>query len=161
MSIKISGLCGAFMLLTFVSFSQTKTFQGAWFEVKYPTDFKAKGSLASETSDGFDSAIFTSPDGTVSFYVYSPQWSGDARDIGIQPNEELTSTRADNTDSKSVEWWTIVANDQTYTRSYQKTTDMASNTMSVIGVKHKNQASYDRYKKQYIAFKSSLKQFAD
>ena len=75
MNIKISGLFGAFMLLSLVSFSQTKTFQGAWFEVKYPQDFKAKGSLASETSDGFDSAIFTSPDGTVSFYVYSPQWS--------------------------------------------------------------------------------------
>jgi hypothetical protein len=120
MNIKISGLFGAFMLLALVSFSQTKTFQGAWFEVKYPQDFKAKGSLDSETSDGFDSVIFTSPDGTVSFYVYSPQWSGEATDISLQPNEKLASTKADNTDSKSVEWWTIVANDQTYTRSYQK-----------------------------------------
>ena len=161
MNYKFSLFCISMMLLPIVSFTQTKAYQGAWFEVKYPQGFTAHGSIPSETSDGFDSALFTSPDGLVSFYVYSPQWSGVAKDIALQPNEKMASTKADNSGAKSLEWWTIVALDQSYTRSYQKTVDMTSNTMSVIGLRYKNQAAYDRYKKQYIAFKSSLKQFAD
>jgi hypothetical protein len=153
--------CISFMHLSILTYSQTKTYQGAWFEVKYPQDFKAHGSLLSATSDGFDSAFFTSPDGTVSFYVYSPQWSGDAKDIALQTNEKLASSKEEKSDVKSVEWWTIIAKDQSYTRSYQKTTDMTSNTIHVIGIKYKNQAAYERFKKQYISFKSSLKQFAD
>jgi hypothetical protein len=161
MNIKISALCIAFVMLSVVSFAQTKTYQGAWFDVNYPHDFTAKGSMASETSDGFDSAIFTSPDNEVSFYVYSPQWTGEAKDISLQSNEKLASTKTDNSDEKIIEWWTIVALDKSYSRSYQKTTDIASNTIFVIGIRYKNQASFDRYKKQYIAFKGSLIQFAD
>ena len=111
MNIKISILSIAFVMLSLVSFTQSTTYQGAWFEVKYPQDFTAKGSMASETSDGFDSAIFTSPDKDVSFYVYSPQWSGEVKDISLQSNEKLASTKTDNSDEKSLEWWTIVALD--------------------------------------------------
>lgn len=52
---------------------QTKTFKGAWFEIKYPSSFTAKPSQKSATSDkGYESAFFESQDHLVEFYVFLP-----------------------------------------------------------------------------------------
>lgn len=146
---------------TEVSSTQIKTFQGAWFKVKYPADFIAHGSMAANSSDEFDSATFTSPDNTVEFYIYSPQWNGEAIDISLKSNETQGSSKHDDSKTRHVEWWTIEAKDKSYTRSYQKTTDKSSNTISIVGLKYKNQESYKKYKEQYLDFKASLIQFAD
>ena len=68
-----------FTLATILCFlnvlAQTKTYETSWFSAAYPTSFFVKGSLPSTTDEeGFDSALFTSPDGEVEFYVFSPQW---------------------------------------------------------------------------------------
>jgi hypothetical protein len=136
-------------------------FHGAWFDVKYPSNFIARGSMTSNSSDKFDSATFTSPDNSVEFYVYSPQWNGTAYDISLKSNETQASSKHDDSKSRHIEWWTIEAKDKSYIRSYQKTTDKNSNSISIIGLKYKNQESYNKYKKEYLAFKASLDQFAD
>ena len=60
-----------------------------------------------------------------------------------------------------VQGLTTDGSDGSYVRSYQETRNEVENTVWVVGIKYKNQKAYDRYKKQYIAFKSSLQQFAD
>lgn len=72
------------------------TYKGAWFDIEYPASFKVENSLKSSTSsEGFDSAFFTSPDGKVQFYIFSPQWSGKPGDIKIQENEKMLETKAE------------------------------------------------------------------
>jgi hypothetical protein len=137
------------------------TFHGAWFDIKYPSTFIARGSMPSKSSDKFDSATFTSPDNSVEFYVYSPQYNGAAHDISLKSNEKQASSKHDDSKSRHIEWWTIEAKDKSYIRSYQKTTDKNSNSISIIGLKYKNQESYNKYKREYLAFKASLNQFAD
>jgi hypothetical protein len=61
-----------------------KKYKGAWFEIEYPDAFTVEPSLKSSTNvEGFDSALFTSPDGKVQFYIFSPQWTG-------KPEESIT-----------------------------------------------------------------------
>src|SRR5580692_1466715 len=70
--------------------AKTKTFKGAWFAVSCPADFKARLGMKSLTSsEGCDSAFFTSPDKQVEFYVFSPQWNGEPKDYALDPNKEV------------------------------------------------------------------------
>lgn len=157
-------LCTTVAAIFFLHLSaQDRTFTGAWFEVKYPSDFTAQGSMGGGSAEEnlFDSAFFTSPDGEVEFYIFSPMWGGEPTDIGLQPNEKETNREVKNTANQTVTYWTISAKDGSYVRSYQETRNEMENTVWVVGIKYKNQKAYERYKKQYIAFKSSLQQFAD
>ena len=65
-------LCAVVAAIFFLHLSaQDQTYRGAWFEVKYPSDFTAQGSMGSGSAedDQFDSAFFTSPDGEVELYL--------------------------------------------------------------------------------------------
>ena len=153
-SLILIALCGLTMAVT----AQTKTFRGAWFTIQYPDDFTAEGSLPSAGSDEdntFDSATFTSPDGTVTFYVYSPQWSGDPTDIDLQKDEREGQREVTRGKKQTVTYWTIGAKDGTHTRSYQEVRQ--GEKMHVIGIHYTTQKAYNKYKKQYLAFKASLK----
>ena len=141
--------------------AQTKTFNGAWFDINYPSNFIAKGSLKSITSDGFESAIFKSPDNLVEFYIFSPQWSGEAKDIKLNFKETLSSSKSQINGDLKTKWWTIAAKDGSYLRSYQEKINKSQNTNWVIGIKYKNSSALEKYKKEYALFKSSLKQYAD
>jgi hypothetical protein len=145
--------------------AQTKTFSGAWFDIKYPAKFKAKASMKSASSStGCESATFTSPDNSVQFYVFSPQWNGDATDIALKKNEKIISSQIDTTGERreqTIKIWTIAANDSSYSRSYQEKENLELNVKYVVGIKYKDKASYEKYKKQYLAFKGSLIQYGD
>ena len=141
--------------------AQTKTFSGAWFDINYPSKFLAKGSLKSSTSDGFESAVFKSPDNLVEFYIFSPQWNGEAIDILLKSKEKLSSTKSQINGNVETKWWTITSADGSYSRSYQQKYNESQNTKWIIGIKYKNSSALEKYKKQYALFKSSLKQYAD
>lgn len=143
--------------------AQTKTFKGAWFEITYPQDFTARGSLPSSTSEGerFDSAFFVAPDGDVEFYIFAPQWDGEATDIALRPNEKEASRQVKDTKTQTVTYFTISAKDGSYVRSYQETFRKLENSRWIVGIKYRNQKAYNRYKKAYLAFKASLVQFTD
>lgn len=86
-------LCIAVTALFFLHLSaQDRTFTEAWFEVKYPSDFTAQGLMVSASGEEnqFDGAFFTSPDGEVEFYIFSPQWGGggEPTDIALRSNEK-------------------------------------------------------------------------
>jgi hypothetical protein len=144
-----------------VIMAQTKTFKGAWFDINYPSNFLAIGSLKSTTSDGFDSAIFKSPDNLVEFYIFSPQWNGEATDILLNNKEKLSSSKSQINGYEETKWWTITSSNGSYSRSYQQKFNDSQNTKWIIGIKYKNSSALEKYKKKYALFKSSLKQYAD
>ena len=131
-------LCAMTLAATTTLTAQTKTFRGAWFTVEYPANF---------------------PDGSVTFYVYSPQWTGDPTDIALQKNEREGQRKVTRGKRQTVTYWTIGAKDGSYTRSYQEVRE--DETMYVVGIRYTTQQAYNKYKKQYLQFKASLKQFAD
>jgi hypothetical protein len=145
--------------------AETSNFRGNYFEIKYPKDFTAR-PLDAKIAKEANAATFTSPDGAMSFYIYSPQWGGDAPNIALDASKEVeVSRKADKGKSSGVEgkytWISIAAIDKSYTRIYQ---DFMANDQSihwVIGMKYKSDAVLQQYKTQYAAFKASLKQLGD
>ncbi len=139
-----------------------KKFSGAWFEVEYPETFSADNSLKSYTnSEGFDSAVFTSPDGKVQFYIFSPQWSGKPTDIKVMPGERIKETSEEKKNGLFVKRYTVEANDGSYSRAYEETSENVSHTNKVFGIKYASKADLKRYREEYLHFKNSLIQFAD
>jgi hypothetical protein len=133
------------------------TFRGAWFEIEYPADFVAVPSLPSTTADGADSATFTAPDGTVSFYVFAPQWGGNPADIALDPaTETLESERSATEGPVTRRWFTIAARDGGYRRSYLTTTDERGPSSRTIGLRYASSDALARYQADYLAFRSSL-----
>ena len=142
--------------------AQTKIYEGAWFSAEYPESYSAKGSLQSKTDEqGFDSALFTSPDGEVEFYVFAPQWGGNPTDIAVKENEKKGDTEETTSNHKIIKSWTIAAKDGSYQRSYQETTHEFEEGIKVIGIKYKSKAAYENCKSDYLAFKKSIQHFAD
>jgi hypothetical protein len=137
------------------------TYKGAWFEIKYPSSFKARPSQRSSSASGFDSVFFTAPDGSVEFYVFSPQWKGEPRDIEIKAGEVLVSQNSEKRGNKTVRRVTARARDNSYPRSFEDTEDSATNTRKAFGIKYRDQSAYSRYRQTYLMFKQSLTQFAD
>ena len=148
-----------------------KQYKGAWFSAEYPSSFKVRPSMRSlSDSEGYDSACFESPDGTVEFYVFSP-WPPVEYDISVPADivlnfssEKIVSETTDKAGDRTIKSYTIKANDGSYSRSYQMSMDNMNDPPAVflvVGIKYKDKASYDKYKKQYIAFKKSIVQYAD
>jgi len=140
-----------------------RTYKGAWFEIKYPANFKARASLKSISFDGeYDSAVFTAADGSAEFYVFAPQWNGKPTDIEIDSRkEEYVSQRTEQKGTVSVRRVTIKAKDGSYTRAFEDSENTDLNIRRVFGFKYKNPAAYARYRNQYLTFKRSLQQFSD
>lgn len=138
------------------------TYKGAWFEIKYPSNFKVRPSLRSSSAQTYDSAFFSSPDGSVEFYVFSPQWNGEPTDIEMKsPFEVQVSQNTEKRAGRIVRRVTIRARDNSYLRSFEDTEDTTTNTRKVFGIKYRDEATYNRYRQSYLTFKQSLKQFAD
>jgi hypothetical protein len=144
------------------------TFKGAWFEIKYPPGFKIKpGQKSSTVTPGYDSAYFISPDGTVVFYVFSPQWRGQLRetDIEIDPRREEViehniAKKQDQAENyRIIRTFVVKAKDNRYLRAIRD--ESTETTRLIFGIKYNNKAAYERYFNDYILFKKSLRQFAD
>ncbi len=140
-----------------------KEYNGAWFSIKYPASFRVYPSLKSPSSpQGYDSVFFISPDNSVEFYVFSPQWNGSPTDIALQPyTEEYVAQKEEKRNSRIVRYITIRARDKSYLRSYVDTEDTDLNTRLVFGIKYTGQKTYDKYKQLYLDFKASIRQYAD
>ena len=139
-----------------------KVYKGAWFEVRYPSSFRVRASQQGSTPSVYDSAFFAAPDGSVEFYIFSPQWNGDPADIAINSRSEtMVAQNTDKSGTKVIRRATIRAKDGSYTRSFEEVEDTGNNTRRVFGIKYVNEAAYNRYRQNYLTFKQSLRQFAD
>jgi len=143
--------------------SGNKTFRGAWFEVWIPSGFTVIPSIkSSDDVQRVDSAFFRSPDKLAEFYIFSPMWNGTPRDIALNAaTEKISFSETRRTGNNTITFYTIQAKNNTYSRSYQDTFSELDNTRRVVGIKYSGKAAYDRYRKLYLTFKKSLRQFAD
>jgi hypothetical protein len=147
-----------------------EAYNGDYFSVQYPSNFIAQPLEPTDQIDDYefirtDEATFTSPDGEVEFFVYSPLWGGEPEFyLEFLDNEELTEEKESiETDEfgqeKTIQWMTFTDKDGNYSRSYVST--KTESTFLVFGIKSFNDAAYEKYKERYLKFKESLQQFAD
>lgn len=135
-------------------------YKGAWFDVEYPRGFAVKPSIPSSTTGKFDSVFFVSADKKVRFYVFSPQWSGEASDIGIKPASEIEKdAKTETRDGTTERWFTYAARNGTGARSYHETT--TPETRLVFGFEYADQGSYKKHLSAYLHFKKSIVRYAD
>lgn len=157
----------------------TILYKGSWFDIKYPENFTASPTASTNVYNGqkyvqTDEATFTSPDGTVEFFVYSPLWSGnpetyltisEKEEVVSEKNEEVKeSERSGALGDRIVRWVTVKAKDGSYYRSFVSINEQVgtgSDVHHVFGIKYKDNASYEKYRDSYVAFKESLQQYAD
>ena len=137
-----------------------KTFTGAWFAIDYPPEFTARASQASKSGKGAESAFFRSRDGNVEFYVFSPQWSGEARDIRPDTARETVSVKEQkNIDGAVGRLVTILAKDRSYMRVYVENEE--NGTKTITGMKCRDNNEYRKFKPVFERFRKTLRQFAD
>lgn len=137
-----------------------RTYRGAYFEIKYPAGFSVRPSQRSDENP--DSAFFAAPDKSVEFYVFSPIWNGDPKDIEINEATEIYVSQ--NTQTRGgikIRRATIRAKDGSYLRSFEDTENTNTNNRTIFGIKYRDQNVYDRYRQTYLTFKKSIRQFAD
>jgi hypothetical protein len=145
------------VILSVSSQAQTKKFTGNFFEIRYPASFKMKDCPVPAQCDAVS---FLSPDKTVAFFIFSPQWNGD-------PGMEATSSEKEDNrkvtekNGVTITEVTLSAKNGSYSRSFIDYENKELNTRHTFCVKYKNMSAYNKYKKQYLAFKASLVQFAD
>lgn len=150
------------------------TYKGAWFNIDYPLGWKVTSLSQSTTSvTASDSARFTSPDGSAAFYVFSPQWNGNPKEVALDPKREvLVSQRVESVPQGKrpdgsylynpvAHWYTVHARDNSYLRSWVDVEDKELNVRHVFGIKYRNKQAYQKYRIQYTHFCSSLEQFSD
>jgi hypothetical protein len=140
-----------------------RTFQGAWFSIRYPSDFTVRSSMRSLSSaDGYDSAFFLSPDSLVEFYIFSPQWNGHPSDIEIRSQSEyLIDSDIRPFNDRTETLYTIAAKDGSYKRSYREVKQYESSVNWVLGIKYSSERAYQKYQQAYVRFKKSLEQYTD
>jgi len=153
-------------------------YKGSWFDIQYPSNFSPKPVSPINTFNNAnniitDEATFISPDKSVEFFVYSPQWSGNPKNYlektsdeiliseNISKNPQEFASQYGDTIIKTV---IFRASDKSYFRSYTSIMQQVgtqSPLHHVFGIKYKNDVSYKRYKNAFEQFKKSLHQYAD
>ena len=145
------------LLFSIQATAQLNLFGGGGFEVSYPNTFRAIGSQRSPEKNGYESVFFTSPDGAVEFYIFSPTNKGVPNDIDVKINEKISPIQVTSGKSVSARFWTITAKDNSYTRAYHESIDSKTGSNWIVGIKYKSQAAYNKYKYDYLAFKKSYR----
>ena len=56
---------------------------------------------------------------------------------------------------------TLKAKDGTYLRSFEDAENTETNNRRVFGIKYRDRNAYSKYRRQYLTFKNSLRQFSD
>ncbi|OGC34280.1 hypothetical protein A2311_01105 [candidate division WOR-1 bacterium RIFOXYB2_FULL_48_7] len=141
-----------------------RQYRGAWFEISYPDGFSIQENLPSATSDnGFDDVFFLSPDKQITFYVFSPQWSG-TPDERIWPNlnaENIIKKFIKEDGEITSTFFVVRAKDGSYWRIIEDQKAEETNTRRTFAFKYKDKQSYEKYRHTYEVFKGSLIQEAD
>ena len=151
-----------------------KRYSETWCDIFYPQAFTPRPIQASRTSsEGVDSAAFLSPAREVEFYVFSPQWSGHASALDVDPGRErLTSKEITHSDYRTGDgqaekdaiedtWLGITALDGSYVRFVHQHSNRLLNTAQAFGIQCKDMVAYRRCQADYDRFRKSLMRYAD
>lgn len=147
-----------FFVLTLGGYAQKKDFYGSNFTVKYPANFTAEGSMPSANNDDtFVSAIFTSPDKKVSFYIYSPNTPALPTDITIKEGfGELLASSGKKKSKNKVYATSFYEPKDGFTHSYLITCDENDRVTKVVGRRYKTIKDLNASDKLYDEFKKSF-----
>jgi hypothetical protein len=154
------------------------TYTGAWFTIKYPTNFSIVPLSKSSTSiDGYDGVKFVAAKDLVEFYVYSPQSGGlqadytneiTAKAVIEKTEDDKTQTKDYVVEGKVIETNAITkrvivisAKDNSYKRTFEISDDYICGTRLIFGFRYPDKARFKNYKPLYEAFTNSLVQYAD
>lgn len=140
------------------------TYKTKHFSINYPATFTAKYSK--------DEGYFTSPDDTVTFYVYGiNKPSGGHHYMKAKSSEKELSSDAEKRDVKGAyydfqfpAWGTFKAKNGSYYRAYTamrkcntKGKDFYGNCRyEIFGIRYKNKESYHKYRDDFMRFKDSF-----
>ena len=148
------------MLTATTALAQTKPYKGAWFSVRYPASFKAKGEYPSKTmGSGFDAATFTSPDASCTFYVFAPKGDTPEADKIMQTNEETPTSKGK--DGDVVTFSSFYSPKLKRTCSYRMVRNPEQLTVYIIGIRFTSYDVFKKYARAYEAFKKSLQLYND
>jgi hypothetical protein len=182
----LSDLCEEFRVgssLTQVLGQSWPSYQGKYFKIYYPPNFKPESSvltsstLASST-DQQDRVVFTSVDKKIKWYVFSPLWDmpEDPPEMLFSKDEVLVEhymlekpledcqTQVGTHASAFITWQTIAEKNSKYYRSvidFRLDKDGVSTTRRTFGVEYDTTETFKKYKGDFIQFRKSLQQFAD
>jgi len=139
-----------------------QTFRGNYFIIGVPPGFVATPQGDPGGGGRHDEVSLWNAELSVEFYVYSPQWNGEAliMEVGTRA-EELTSSESKRTGNIEEKQLTITALDKSYTRFVVSLTNVAENTNKTFGIRVPNVKVYERIRPTYVTWKKSLTQFAD
>ncbi len=134
---------------------------GAWFSIQYPAHLSVVERERSTSGPGYDGVSFTSDDGSLELYVFSPQWRGDSRWARMRTGERQTarSRTADGTRTRTVT--TYAGPGEAYMRRIEEITDGESNTYHCFGIRFTASMDATQRESIYARFKNSLEQYAD
>jgi hypothetical protein len=157
------GSCAKKPIIKTTNSDEWKVFRGAWFDIRYPQNFRPRPSLKSPSAPGsYDSVFFISSDGLAEFYVFSPQLGGSP--IDILPREcceEIVLEKKESPTGKNIRWVTLKAADSSYQRSFVDVYNTVTNTRHAFAIKYSSRDAWQRYEKEYNTFMQSLVQFGD
>ena len=144
-------------------------YRGDYFDVEVPQQF-----IIEEISG--DAVYFSSPDGAVKMYIYSPLWDGEPPQVMVGEGEELVDEKVDENFAQRIVWQTIKSEDGSYWRSVvdtRRATDYpeqipfpegyepSSFERTTFGIQYRDEVSLEKYNEVYLRFKNSLIKYAD
>ena len=133
-------------------------FEGGYFKVDVPLGFSINPSLASSKDGAYDSVVLRSPDGGAEFYVFAPERGGVASDIILDTSsEQIVDETVGEDQSRFVNsWWSISAIDESYIRSYHSRIEVATERLTVFGLRYRSKDDFNAYIDLYREFKKSF-----
>ncbi|MFL0362278.1 WG repeat-containing protein [Pseudobacillus sp. 179-B 2D1 NHS] len=134
-------------------------FDAGYFSIDCPEHFQAEPSYPYENDEGsgFEMVTFVAEHSPVSFFAFAGSAEKDPEEIALNPSlETLSDVKNEKTEKAHVQWYRIDANDQSYTRVYERTV-YPDGSQVIVGLKFDSWDTYEEYKDQYLEFKKSFK----
>jgi hypothetical protein len=141
---------------------QYEAYQGKWFGLYFPRDWRVTPSQKDTSSGADDSVFFTAPDNTAEFYVYCPRYTGKPKDVEINRLvENQLGQTLEEAEGVRIRTVRIQAKDSSYVRFIEDTEAFIKSRRLVFGVKFVGQEAIKKYNPSYMHFKQSFRKFAD
>ena len=139
-----------------------KSFRGNFFKIGVPPGFVATAQGERGSGGKSDAVRLWNEKLSVEFYVFSPQWNGQAiiKEVA-QRTEVLTSRESKRVGNVLEEQLTITARDKSHIRFVVSRTKENENTNTTFGVRVPNMKVYEQIRPTYVRWKQSLEQYAD
>jgi hypothetical protein len=129
------------------------TFNGGTFVAYFPEEYTAHPSYSYNNNESFRMLTVNPGEENIHFLVYSGPQNETPDDF--QVNESFETVQDEKQDG-NVNWYTIEADDGSYIKTFKRTVYNDGGQL-IVGLIFDTWDTYNQYKAQYLAFKSSVK----